>query len=518
VHKLNARLTPAVTILGLAAMLLAGCSASGATPSSPSTAGNGTLTVATGEGSLPQLDPGMASLQWERVLYPLLWDGLTAVNQQAKVVPALAKSWKHSADYKTWTFTLRPGVKFTNGRTLSAADIVWNADRAISKTNSSPAHQVMGAVSGVAAVGAAEVRFSLSSPNSALPLALTSLRVIAPESLKKINTEPVGTGPFQVKKFVPNGELDMVRNPHYWGKTPRLGAIQVISANDATSAVTALRTGSIQALWNIPLSDAKNLKADKSVRLVQSKGSTQIHYLALDNTSPPFNNVKARQALSYALDRNATKQVAYSGFGEASLTNNLLSTNSWAFSRKNQVKYTSNLQKAKQLFSESGVNSGDTLTWWGIAGAYPEWTTEAQLLEQNLSKIGIHLKIQNNEIGTWVNKFVPLGKKYPGVIVPNAGGDLDDPGYIFQRAITGGNEMAYSSAEMDQLSQQGLAVSSEAARQQVYEKMQVIYNRDVPAIQVVHYPLVTGVASSVSGVWEEPSGDLHLESASIGTK
>lgn len=498
------------------ATLLAGCSAGTSGNSAPKKSSEGgTLVVSTAQGGIPQLDPGLATLQWERVLYPLLWDGLTETNKKNDVVPGLATKWRHSANLMNWTFTLRDGVQFTNGRKLAPKDIVWNAERTISPDNTSIAHQYLASVKTVTATGDNQVTFSLNTPDATLPLALTALRIIAPESVKVINKKPVGTGPYELKSFVPNQSLTLVPNKAYWGIKPKLNEIDFVASHDSASAVTALRTGNVQVLWNVATADAKALKNDASVKLVQNDQSTQLHYLAVDNTSAPFDNVKARQALSYALDRPTVAKVAFSGFGEPAKYNELVPQKSWAFSSDGLTNYSFDLNKAAQLFSEAGVKKGDVLTWWGIAGSYQEWNSEAQLLQQNLQKIGITLKIQNNEIGTWVNKFVPVGKKYPGYIIPNAGGDLNDPASIYGRLINGACECNYNNAELNTLAAQGRATANKKNRAAIYQKMQKIISSDVPEVFSLHLPVITATRANVTGVWVSPPGDVHLEDATL---
>lgn len=504
-------------VIAVGALALAGCSAdmSGGSSGSGEPAEGGTLVVTTAQGAIPQLDPALATLQWERVLYPLLWNGLTEINEKNEVIPGLAESWEHSEDVKSWTFTLRDGVQFTNDRELEPKDIVWNVERTIADDNASIAHNYLAPVEKVEATGDNEVTFTLSEPDAVLPRALTALRIIAPESADDINKNPIGTGPYEMKSFVPEQSLTLVANDGYWGDKVHLEQINFEASHDTSAAVTALRTGDIHVLWNLATADAKPLQSDANIAMVESDESTQLHYLAVDNTSGPFSNVKARQALSYALDRQGVKDVAYSGFGDPANYNELVPQKSWAFDSNGLTDYSFDLDKAAELFAEAGVNEGDSLTWWGIAGSYPEWNKEGQLLQQNLAKIGIKLNIENNEIGTWVDKFVPIGKNYPGYIVPNAGGDLNDPAFINGRLVGGACECNFQSDELDKLAAQGLATADENERAATYQKMNEIISSEVPEVFSMHTSLLTAVRSNVTGAWSSPSGDLHLENAGL---
>lgn len=510
------RKTRFLAVAATGMLLLSGCTGGPSSGNAGSgTKGDGKLVVSTAQGGIPQLDPGAATLQWERVLYPLLWDGLTKINKEGEVAPDLATEWTSSPDLMTWTFTLRDGVTFSNGRSLEAKDIVWNLQRVMDPKNAAIASSYLRPVyASSVASSEKQVVITLSKPNSVLPMALSALRIVAPESVDVINTKPIGTGPFQVSNFVPDQNLSLVRNENYWGTKPKLDKIDIVASHDPAAAVTAVRTNDIQVLWNVATSDAKPLEQDSSLSLVKSTSSTQMQYLAVDNTSAPFNNPKARQALSYALDRKATVDIAFSGYGEAALYSEPVPTDSWSFDETQAVNYATDLDKASELFEEAGVHKGDTLTWWGIAGGYPEWNKEAQLLQQNLAKIGINLSIQNNEVGTWVSKFVPRGKQYPGVIVPNAGGDPNDPSFAYDRIVN--CECNYGNPAFAKLAEDGRTTSDQSKRAGVYGQMLSTASSELPKIFVVHVPVLAVTRSTVSGVWVAPTGDLHLEDAGLG--
>src|SRR5699024_5045205 len=147
--------------------------------------------------------------------------------------------------------------------------------------------------------------------------------------------------------------------------------------------------------------------------------------ISMDTTTPPFDDPKAREALSLVLDRGSAVVVAFSGFGEAAMFNELVPQASWAFDDSRLEPQEVELDRAARRYEEARDSEDETLTGWGLAGAYPEWNREEQLLHENLAEIGINLKIENQETDTYVDKFVPVGQEYPGYIIPSAGGDLN---------------------------------------------------------------------------------------------
>lgn len=507
--------TVAVT---LAAVALSACNTGGSGTPSPDAPGGtpqtgGTISVGSGQGAIPQLDPGLATLHWEWVLYPLLWDGLTYLDENSEVQPALAESWTSNENFTEWQFELRDDVEFSNGRALEGDDIVWNIERIIEPENASIAHSYLIAVNGASADGST-VTVSLDEPVVTLPLAISHLRIIAPESLDTINDDPVGTGPFTVASFVPGQALELVRNENYWGEPALLDGINFDAVNDAAAGVTALRSGALDVLWNLPGKEAVALESATDVRIVEPESSGTNHYLFVDNQSPPFDDPRARHALAHSFDRTAVRDTAYSGFGVPAGRNTLIPPGNWAH-EESLPEYDLNLDRAAELFEQAGITEGSTLTWWGIAGAYPEWQTEAQLLKANLEEIGINLEIENNEIGTWVDGFLPKGKEFPGYIVPNAGGDVNDPNYLIDRLTGGTFEGNWQSDKLDELAARGAATDDQDERREIYAEAQRLVDEEAPLITSVHTSLLSGVRNEVQGVWTSPAGNLQLDRAHL---
>lgn len=155
--KFNPRFSGVVAACAVAGLTLTACS--GAIDPNLGAGGDGKLVVTTGQGAIPQLDPGLATFQWERVLYPLLWNGLTEVAEDDEVVPGLAESWTSNDDLTSWTFKLRDDVTFTNGREFTSDDVVWNMERVLEGSNTSVASIYLASVTSISADAPDEVTF-----------------------------------------------------------------------------------------------------------------------------------------------------------------------------------------------------------------------------------------------------------------------------------------------------------------------------------------------------------------------
>jgi peptide/nickel transport system substrate-binding protein len=222
--------------------------------------------------------------------------------------------------------------------------------------------------------------------------------------------------------------------------------------------------------------------------------------------------VRARQALAYAIDRRTILEAAYYGQGFVSPTNNALSEgNAWFGG--DLIDYSYDLDKAKALFAEAGITEGSTLTWWGVAGQFPEWNTSGEILQASLKEIGINLVIDNNDIGTWVEAFYPAGKSYPGYIVPNFQSTPAEPAYSLNFYLNGRCECNWDNSEFEQAFADAVAETGATERADRWATVQEIINREVPLIVPLQSTVVTATSSDVTGVWSEGGGQLRLENA-----
>lgn len=504
-------------IVVAAVMAVAACSAadtgtetSGTGGGDTATGAGATLTVAAAQG-IQQLNPAIRTFAWEEALFPLLWNGLTTTNPAGEVVPDLAESWS-TDDATVWTFNLKSGVSFSNGDPFTAEDVVATFAYYLDENTATQERNKIDMVSSVVAVDDTTVEFSLSQPVATFPAGIVWVRMMHIDSLDQIDRNPIGTGPFTVESFTPDDTLTLVRNENYHGTAPGYERIQIVRAADSISAVTALRSGDVDVLWSVPQGDVAQFEGDASITLVRPENPSQWPSWEVDTTSPPFNDVRARQALAYAIDREAILEAAYFGQGLVSATNNALSDGNQWFGG-DLIDYSYDLDKAKELFAQAGITEGSTLTWWGVAGQFPEWNTSGEILQASLAQIGINLVIDNNDIGTWVEAFYPAGKSFPGLVVPNFQSTPAEPAYSLNFYLKGRCECNWDNDEFERAFAAAVAESNDAARADRWATVQEIINREVPLIVPLQSTVVTATSSDVVGVWSEGGGQLRLESA-----
>ena len=503
------RTLTSIVALGMAgSLLLAGCGSDAGSQEQKSTV----LTVGAAQG-IGKLNPAESGTAWELVLFPLLYDGLVKIGQTGELQPDLATKWTASEDSKDWTFDLRSGVKFSNGKALTAQDVVDSFKYYMDPDTPTQFKNNLAPITKVTADSDSKVTFSLKGANALFPTTIDSIKILYMDSMSSIDQTPVVTGPYKVEKFVANDTLSLVRNPEYFGEKQGADKINLVTASDSSAAITGLQSGDLDSVWSIPLSQVKTLEANKDFGIVKPSVIGQYVSWEVDTTSPPFDDVRARQALSYAIDRDAILQNAYYGVGTTSATNNPIADNSKDFA-SGLTDYTYDIAKAKALFTEAGIKSGSTLTWYGVSNQYPEWNTSAQILQASLAKIDIKLDIKNVDIASWPEKFYPAGKKFPNMIIPNFQSYQPVPSDLFQFLRNGRCECNWNNAEFDSLYNKALA-TPDADRDQVWAQMQKLVNTDVPTLVPVQFATVTATGQGVTGVWVDGTGTPHYEAAVV---
>lgn len=495
-------------VVSASAVLLTACGTSGDPAST-----DDTLTVGAAN-AIGVLNPVEKSNAWEQVLFGLMWNGLVKTGPDGSVSPDLAESWSASDDLTIWTFTLRDDVEFSNGKALTADSVVetieyYQAPDTVTqlKNNVAPIEEVV-------ATSETEVAFTLSAPNAVFPSSIELVKVIDVDALDVMETAPAVSGPYMVRDFAPDDHLTLAVNPNYFGPAPEIEVIELVKAADSSAAVTALQSGDLDVLWSVPLSQVGAVDANPNLQVVLPEVIGQYVSWEVDTTAAPFDDVRARQALAYAIDREAILQNAYYGQGDVSTTNNPLTDNNPSFGG-DLIDYSYDLDEAAALFAEAGVVEGSTIVWWGASNAYPEWNTSAQILQASLAEIGITLDIQNTDIATWAEPFYPAGKSFPNMIVPNFQSYQAVPSDLMLFLQSGRCECNWNSTEFDRLYEEALSTGDIVAQNELWAELQELVNREVPIYVPVQFATVTAASSAVSGLWVDSGGTPHFDTAQI---
>ncbi|WP_165960718.1 ABC transporter substrate-binding protein [Actinocrispum wychmicini] len=491
--------------------LVAACDGPADNPPGAQAGTGGVLTIGAAQG-IKVLNPVTKSNAWEQALFSLMWNSLVKTGQDLKTQPDLATAWSSSADLRTWTFTLRQGVTFSNGKPLTPADVVSTIEYYRKPDTVTQLKNNVAPIVSVKASGADDVVFELTAPNALFPTSIELVKIVDTASMSTMESQPAVTGPFKVKEFVADDHLTLERNPKFFGQAAKLDGVKLVKTADASAAVTALQAGDLDALWSVPLSQVSSIQGNPRLRLSRPAVIGQYVSWEVDTTAPPFNNPKARQALAYAIDARAILKAAYFDQGVVSTTNDPLTTNNPNYAGS-LTDYTYNLDKARALFAAAGITEGSTLTWWGVAGQYPEWNISAQILQESLKKIGITLKIENTDIASWPAKFYPAGKQFPGMIVPNFQSFQPNAADLLLFVLSGRCECNWNNKQVDDLYNRALGTADPQGQKAVWGQVQELVNKEAPIFVPLQFATLTATKNTVAGLWVDGAGNPHVEDA-----
>lgn len=416
---------------GSLAALLAACGGAVATPTTASTGGAVAATPASGgapttAGAAPttaagpvkrggtlnwaytlipiKLDPVWSSARTDQLVLAQVIEGLVRNSRDSKVEAAVASKWDVSADGLTYTFTLRPGVKFHNGKAVTPEDVIASLGRS---KEMGTYKWTLAEVASVDKVDDSTVKITLTTKvASFLPrLAVNANAIFPKEEIDKIGkdefTQPIGTGPFVVKEWVRNDRLVLDKNPNYWEKAPDgqpfpyLDQLVFRQVAESSTQVLQVQAGSLQGSEGIPWSQIPSLEKDPRGQLIILP-QQQVFFMVLQLSRPPFDDLKVRQAMSLALDRQVFVDRATSG--KAEVANSFFPKSAPCWDANAKLPY--DLAKAKQLIAESKYPNGHTGAKLQLTSGGQTGRDNAVIAKDMWDKIGIKLTIEEVEGAT----------------------------------------------------------------------------------------------------------------------
>lgn len=350
----------------------------------------------------PNLDPTSgAAAAVDEVVYANVFEGLTRLTQNGAVAPSLADSWEAAPDGLTWTFHLRRGVTFSDGSPFDAAVAKFSLDRITAESSTNAQKALFAPIRNVEVVDPATLRIRLSRPMATLPyvLAWGDAVMVSPKSAATNAVTPIGTGPFKLQGWQRGSQLTLIRRDGYWGAAPRLNSVVFRFISDPTAAFAAVSAGDVDAFPNYPAPEnVAQFQRDPRFRVVVGASEGKV-ILGINNTRAPFNDVRVRRALSYAIDRDALIQGAMFGFGQPIGSH---------YSRQapGYVDLTElsphDPAKARALLAEAGYPNGIDVTLRLPPRPYARRSGE--VLISQLAQAGIRARIENLEWAQWLDQ------------------------------------------------------------------------------------------------------------------
>jgi ABC-type transport system substrate-binding protein len=353
-------------ILAVALALLFPLQAAAQTPKR-----GGTLVVGMSQ-DLPGLDPHPSTSTITYQVLSLVYQGLVDFDRDLKIKPVLAESWKVSPDGKQWTFALRKGAKFHNGRPLTASDVKFSLDRILDPKTAARGKGALSIIESVQVVDPQTVRVHLTRASGAFlsRIAGTYQAILPPEAVQGPAFKPIGTGPFQLTEWKTNERVELKRFDGYWeAGLPYLDALTLKPVPDGTVRLTALKTGDAGFVQLNPQESLAELQAapskDYVVRTV--KGGGGFSAIILNSRKPPFNDVRVRRAVALATDKKEVGLGVWRGFAQP--INQMLPPGTpWFFAVPDRKP---DVEQAKKLLRGGGVCARHQADAYGGTGGQP---------------------------------------------------------------------------------------------------------------------------------------------------
>lgn len=369
-----------------------------------------------------------------------IYDSLLNLDEHGHVVGGLASSYTASPDNKTFTFTLRDGIKCHDGSTFDAKAAKWNVDRVVDPKTGSSNVAAYGDVAGTEVDGNT-LTIRMSKPYAPLPTLLASAQLVmmCPSTIQGSDVKPVGTGPWKFAEWVRNDRIVLARNPDYKNTNPLIEnpgppyaqrlIFRVIPEGPARMA--ALKTGEV-TFAEPSLEDAADLAKDKSYKLYTGANRTgQLAYLGFTAKIPPLNDVRVRRAIGYAIDRNAMVDIGFNDLVQASpcpVAPGLL-----GYDPKQCAEWTTSYDpdKAKALLKEAGYGPDHPLDLVLSVSPLQGWDEADVVMQQELKAVGVNAKIEQRQFATWVDYMSTKNRETTGTpAIWTMGMSGPDPDYL----------------------------------------------------------------------------------------
>lgn len=477
--------------------LLAAC---GSDDSQEDIANKDELIVATGYDA-KSLDPHAVNEVAASNVMLQMYNTLIALDENGELVPSLAEEFEQ-VDEVTYRFKLKEGVKFHNGEELTVDDAVFSLTRAAQ----SPAIANMYSEIDVDSFEVEDdntFSFKLKNPNTGflynlmLPGASMLNEKAVEEAGDNYAMQPVGTGPFKFVNWAKGDKIELEKFDDYFGPTPAFSKMTIRAIPEATNRTIELESGGVDVAYEIPANDISKIEENPDLQITRLiDNSTQ--YLGFNTQKEPFNDVKVRQAINYALDVDSIVETAWRGVGQVAQGPMSSGVNYF----KSDIKqYDYNVEQAKTLLAEAGYADGFSAKLW--TNERQERIDMATIIQSQLGEIGINLEIEILEWGSYIER---LGNGEQDMFIIGWTGQSADPDLSLYGPLSietlgaGANFTFFENEQVNDLLLEGRRIPDSAEREAVYHEIQDIFAEETPFIPLNNGEAVVGSASYVKNL------------------
>jgi peptide/nickel transport system substrate-binding protein len=427
---------------------------------------------------------------------------LVKVDRTGKLVPWLAERW-HTADNRNYTFFLKRGVRFHNGRELKAADVKYVFDRAMNPETKHPYPRDYDAIGDIIVRDEATITFALKSVNANFlhNLARQGSVIYPREAVETMKSHPIGTGPFRFEEWVRGDRIVLVRNRDYHVKgLPKLDRVTYRFMPDPNAVLAALKAGDVDAsLFGLGPEHVQDVQKDPRFTVIVGDTTNDV-ILAMNNSRKPYTDVRVRRAVTHGINKADVLKGAMFGLGKI-LGSNVDPLNPYYVDMSKAVPFDP--ARARKLLAEAGYPNGfDTVL--KVAPQYYYTVRSGEVIAENLKKVGVNVKLEQIEWGQWLSR-VFRESDFDLTIIGHAEAwdvkNYANPKYYFR----------YDSAKFQELFAKSEVTLDDKARGALFAQMQKLMAEDAPVVWLYMHPRLAVAKKGLTGFWKDlpvPSADL----------
>ncbi|MFB3918059.1 MAG: ABC transporter substrate-binding protein [Terriglobales bacterium] len=465
------------------------------------------------ESSPANLDPRVGTDAQSERIGKLLFDGLLRRDEHFNLQPWLAERWE-IPDPLTYIFHLRRGVRFHDGRPLTARDVKWTFDSIITGKIRTPKASTYRYVERIDAPDDATVIFHLKEPYASLLWNLSdgAIGIVPFGAGEELNRGPVGSGPFQFVSMAQDKEVVIARNDDYWGEHARVERVRFNVVPDTTTRALELRKGSADVAINALTADmVRALRGDSKLQIMTAPG-TIYAYLAMNLRDPILQDIRVRQALAYAIDRRPIIHYLLRDLARPAAS--VLPPQHWAYDSDVRT-YSYDPQRARKLLDAAGYPERNGVRFHLTMKTSTEESTRllAAVLQQQFAAVGIALDIRTFEFATFYSDVTKGAFQLYSLRWIGGNEDPDIFEHVFYSASMPprrANRGYYANRRVDELIDAGRRTVDQPKRKQIYAELQGILAEELPYINLWYVDNVLVHSPRVANVELSPSGDYDF--------
>lgn len=443
---------------------------------------------------IDSLDPHKATAAGTKEILFNIFEGLVKPDENGNLICAVASDYSISDDGLVYTFTLRDNVKFHNGNTVTGEDVKYSLERAAGLLDGTPLISTLQTIQSVDILDNKTVQVTVGAANTELIYSFVAA-IIPAGSGEDTAADPVGTGPFSFVSYTPQEGIVVKKNTDYWQEgLPYLDEVEFKITGSADTALLELQGGSIDIYAYLTDSQANTLK---DTFQVVSSPSNVVQALFLNNAEKPLDDVRVRQAICYALDKDMINEFVAGGNGTPVSSAMLPTLKDYYVDLNDMYGTTANIDKAKELLADAGYPDGFDLTI-AIPSNYEFHMQTGEVVAEQLKEVGINVTIDAMEWSTWLDQ-VYNGRQYQATI-SGITSDLT-PGYLLNRFQTDSkkNFINFASEDYDALYQKIQDTLDVEQKKEYYKQLQQILCEDAGSAFLQVPANTTAIAKDLTG-------------------